>query len=183
MTLSIRAATAADGEAVDALLRACFAQPGEARLVAQLAIDGDLVLAMVADDEAAGIVGMVAASRMRVDADGAELAAVAIAPLAVAVEHRRTGIAELLVDAAIERLRTGGATLAFVLGEPGYYGRFGFRAESASGFASPYAGPFLLAMRLNEGRCIKAPGAALHAQAFAALARQAVQGPSGGERR
>lgn len=170
MTPAIRPATAADGEAVDSLLRGCFTHAAEARLVAQLAIDGDLVLAMVADDPVAGVVGMVAASRMTVDADGAELAAVAIAPLAVAAGHRRTGIAELLVDAALERLRAGGVTLAFVLGEPGYYGRFGFRAESADGFASPYAGPFLLATRLNDGPCIKAPGAALHAAAFATLA-------------
>ncbi|MEP9402834.1 GNAT family N-acetyltransferase [Sphingomonas silueang] len=168
----IRAATAADAPAVDALLRACFPRDEEARLVQRLAIDGDLVLVLVAED-AGAITGMVAASRMHVTADTREVAAVAVAPLAVAREARGQGVGEALMAVAIAHLREGGAELAFVLGDPAFYDRFGFSADVARGFDSPYAGDYLMALRLNEGPCIRAPGTAAHAAAFAALGETA----------
>ncbi len=168
----IRAATGADAPAVDALLRACFPRDAEARLVQQLAIDGDLVLVLVAED-AGAVVGMVAASRMHVTADTREVAAVAVAPLAVDRAARGQGVGEALVAAAIAHLRSAGVELGFVLGDPAYYGRFGFEAATARGFDSPYAGEYLLGIRLNDGPCVHAPGTATHAQAFAALGEDA----------
>lgn len=168
----IRAATGADAPAVDGLLRACFPRDAEARLVQRLAIDGDLVLVMVAED-AGAVTGMVAASRMHVTADTREVAAVAIAPLAVARDARGQGVGEALVAAAIAHLRGAGVELAFVLGDPAYYGRFGFDAATARGFDSPYAGEYFMGIRLNDGPCIHTPGTATHAQAFAALGEDA----------
>lgn len=168
----IRAATGADAPAVDSLLRACFPRDAEARLVQQLAIDGDLVLVLVAEEDGA-IAGMIAASRMQVTADTREVAAVAIAPLAVARAARGQGVGEALVAAAIGHLRSAGVELAFVLGDPGYYGRFGFEAATARGFDSPYAGDNLMGIRLNDGPCIHTPGTAAHARAFAALGEDA----------
>ncbi|MFD1035429.1 GNAT family N-acetyltransferase [Sphingomonas hankookensis] len=168
----IRAATGADAPAVDALLRACFPRDAEARLLQQLAIDGDLVLVLVAEDDGA-VVGMIAASRMQVAADTREIAAVAIAPLAVDRTARGQGVGEALVAAAIAHLRSAGVELGFVLGDPAYYGRFGFEATTARGFDSPYAGEYLLGIRLNDGPCVHTPGMAAHAQAFAALGEDA----------
>ncbi|WP_156357729.1 GNAT family N-acetyltransferase [Sphingomonas sp. Leaf62] len=168
----IRAATGADAPVVDALLRTCFPRDQEARLVQQLAIDGDLVLVLVAEDGDA-VVGMIAASRMQVTADTREVAAVAIAPLAVAKTARGQGVGEALVAAAIAHLRSAGVELAFVLGDPAYYGRFGFEAITASGFDSPYAGEYFMGIRLNDGPCIHTPGTAAHARAFAALGEDA----------
>ncbi len=164
----IRAATGGDAPAVDALLRACFPRDAEARLVQRLAIDGDLVLVLVAED-AGAITGMITASRMHATADTREIAAVAIAPLAVARDMRGQGVGEALVAAAIAHLRGSGAELAFVLGDPAFYDRFGFSADVARGFDSPYAGEYLLALRLNDGPCIRTPGTATHAAAFATL--------------
>ncbi|KQM13715.1 hypothetical protein ASE73_11425 [Sphingomonas sp. Leaf24] len=168
----IRAATGADAPVVDALLRTCFPRDEEARLVQQLAIDGDLVLVLVAEDDDA-VVGMIAASRMQVAADTREVAAVAIAPLAVVRAARGQGVGEALVAAAIAHLRSAGVELAFVLGDPDYYGRFGFDAATARGFDSPYAGENFLGIRLNDGPCVHTPGAATHARAFAALGEDA----------
>ncbi len=170
----IRAATGADAPVVDTLLRTCFPRDAEARLVQQLAIDGDLVLVLVlvAEDDDA-VIGMIAASRMRVTADTREVAAVAIAPLAVAKTARGQGVGEALVAAAIAHLRSAGVELAFVLGDPAYYGRFGFEAITASGFDSPYAGEYFMGIRLNDGPCIHTPGTAAHARAFAALGEDA----------
>ena len=47
------------------------------------------------------------------------------------------------------RAREGGWAAAFVLGDPAYYGRFGFRADAARGYASPYAGEHFLALPLG----------------------------------
>ncbi|MGW8190277.1 GNAT family N-acetyltransferase [Sphingomonas hankookensis] len=168
----IRAATGADAPAVDSLLRACFPRDAEARLVQQLAINGDLVLVLVAED-AGVVVGMIAASRMQVTADTREIAAVALAPLAVARAARGQGVGEALVAAAIAHLRSAGVELAFVLGDPAYYGRFGFEAATARGFDSPYAGEHFMGIRLNDGPCVHTPGAAAHARAFAALGEDA----------
>ena len=38
----------------------------------------------------------------------------------------------------------------FVLGNPAYYGRFGFRGESAIGYVSPYSGPHFMALPFIE---------------------------------
>ena len=70
-------------------------------------------------------------------------------------------------------LRSARVELAFVLGDPAYYGRFGFEAATARGFDSPYAGEYFLGIRLNDGPCVHTPGAASHARAFAALGEDA----------
>ena len=105
MTITIRAALGPDVVAIDALLRASFPRADEADLVRRLCIDGDMVLVLVAVDEEAGdLAGMVAFSRMQADAGGKEIAAVALAPVAVAAAYRRQGVAEALIHAGIERL-------------------------------------------------------------------------------
>ncbi|MEH3100013.1 GNAT family N-acetyltransferase [Sphingomonas adhaesiva] len=176
MAIAIRPAGAPDVAAIDALLRASFPAPDEADLVRRLCVDGDMVLMLVAIDEDAGtLAGAIAFSRMRVmltDVDGGEKAvpAVALAPLAVAPEWRQQGVAEALVRGGIDALEAAGVVLCFVLGEPGYYERFGFHADHARNFASPYAGDYFMALPLQGGLMpCGVRGAADHAGAFAAL--------------
>lgn len=171
MTVAIRAATGGDVAAIDALLRRAFPQPDEARLVQQLCVDGDMVLTLVADDEDSGeLAGIVAFSRMDVEVDGKVIASVALAPVAVARHYRRQGVAEALIQAGLAHLGDAGAMLCFVLGDPAYYGRFGFSADWARGFASPYAGDYLMALPLQGGAMpCGVRGRADHAAAFAQL--------------
>ncbi|NML07771.1 N-acetyltransferase [Sphingomonas sp. G-3-2-10] len=171
MTIAIRGATGGDVAAIDALLRISFPQPAEAQLVQQLCIDGDMVLTLVADDEETGMLAGVAVfSRMAVEIDGKPIAAVALAPVAVSPSHRRQGVAEALIGAGLRHLGDAGAMIAFVLGDPDYYERFGFSTEWASGFASPYAGDYLMAMPLQDGKMpCGVRGEAVHAAAFARL--------------
>ena len=171
MTISIRSATGGDVAAIDALLRASFPAPDEARLVQQLCIDGDMILTLVADDdESGGLAGMVAFSRMQVEVGGKAIASVALAPVAVAASHRRQGVAEALIQAGLDHLRDAGAMLCFVLGEPAYYGRFGFDSDWAKGFESPYAGDYLMALPLHDGAMpCGVRGEARHAPAFQQL--------------
>jgi putative acetyltransferase len=53
-----------------------------------------------------------------------------LGPLAVAPGWQRRGIGTALVRDGLRRLREIGATQVLVLGDPAYYGRFGFRPES-----------------------------------------------------
>ncbi|MDP1027280.1 N-acetyltransferase [Sphingomonas sp. KR1UV-12] len=171
MTIAIRPAGADHVAAIDALLRSCFPRGEEADLVRNLCIAGDMVLVLAAIDEDEGaVVGTVAFSRMAVEIGGRSIPAVALAPIAVASTHRHQGVAEALVHAGIEQLETAGIILCFVLGDPGYYTRFGFAADVASGFSSPYAGEYLMALPLQGGLIpCGVRGNASHAAAFAML--------------
>jgi putative acetyltransferase len=174
VTVAIRAATGGDVAAIDALLRRAFPEPDEALLVQRLCIDGDMVLTLVADDEDTGeLAGMVAFSRMDVEIGGKTIAAVALAPVAVAKHYRKQGVGEALVQAGLGHLGDAGAMLCFVLGDPDYYGRFGFAADWARGFASPYAGDYLMAVPLQGGAMpCGVRGKADHAAAFAQLGQE-----------
>ncbi|WP_085808199.1 GNAT family N-acetyltransferase [Sphingomonas sp. TZW2008] len=171
MTIAIRPAAAADVPRIDALLRGCFPAPDEADLVRELCLAGDMVLTMVAEDEEAGeIVGAVVFSRMAVSVNDRSVAAVALAPIAVAHAYRRQGVADALIHAAHERLEAARVVLSFVLGEPAFYGRFGYDAAVARNFASPYAGELFMALPLQGGLVpCGVRDAAHHALAFARL--------------
>ncbi|MEG8038115.1 N-acetyltransferase [Sphingomonas sp. LR60] len=171
MTIAVRPAAGGDVAAIDALLRAVFTRADEADLVRQLCVDGDMVLMTVAVDEERGaLVGAVAFSRMAVDVGGKAIAAVALAPVAVAETYRRQGVAEALIHAGIERIEAARVVLCFVLGEPAFYTRFGFHGDYAKNFASPYAGEHLMALPIQGGLIpCGERGAATHAPAFARL--------------
>ena len=167
--IEIRPARGDDVAAIDGLFLRTFPAPEEARLVRDLCIDGDMVLMLVAS-EADVVVGSVAFSRMAVEVGGKSVPAVALAPVAVERDYRQQGIAEALIQAGLERLEQEGVVLCFVLGEPDYYGRFGFAADVASGFESPYAGDYFMAMPLQGGLIpCGVRGRADHAPAFARL--------------
>lgn len=175
MTIAIRPATGGDVAAIDALLRRSFPAADEALLVQRLCVDGDMVLTLVADDEESGeLAGMVAFSRMTVEADGRVIPGVALAPVAVERSYRRQGVAEALVQAGLNHLGDAGAAVCFVLGDPAYYGRFGFSAEHAEGFQSPYAGEYFMAVPLQGDKlACGARGRAEHAAAFGRLGQAA----------
>ena len=165
MSARVRAERFGDAAAVRAVLCAAFPTAEEADLVDQLRADGDAAIALVAE-EAGEIVGHVLLSRMAVEADGRPLRALGLGPLAVLPARQRRGIGAALVREAIARARHAGEAMMFVVGDPAYYRRFGFTAEAAAAFASPYAGPHLMALALAD---IGVPqrGTAAYAPAFA----------------
>ena len=162
MPMTIRDEARADYSAVEALAERAFGGPGEARLVARLREDGDAAISLVGDEDGR-IVGHVLFSPLR-----APMRALALAPVAVAPERQRQGLGSALVREGLARARSEGWRAVFVLGEPAYYGRFGFSAALARGFESVYAGPYLQAIALGE-RLPVMHGRIDHAPAFAAL--------------
>lgn len=53
-----------------------------------------------------------------------------LGPLAVAPARQRNGIGSALVEAGLQRLKQDGTKRVFVLGDPNFYGRFGFQPDS-----------------------------------------------------
>ncbi|TIR57524.1 MAG: N-acetyltransferase, partial [Mesorhizobium sp.] len=94
-------------------------------------------------------------------------AAVALAPLAVEPSFHGTGIGGALIREAHVRLKEAGEALAVVLGDPAYYGRFGYTHARAEKFESEYQGEALQALAWGDA---PEAGRLLYASAFTALA-------------
>jgi putative acetyltransferase len=117
--------------------------PAEARLVERLRAEDDAMLSLVARVGTAAV-GHVLFSRL-----AAPFPALALAPLAVRSEHQGRGIGSALVRAGLAEAEARGWRGVFVVGDPGFYRRFGFDPARAQGFATPYPGPFLMARSLG----------------------------------
>jgi putative acetyltransferase len=144
----IRRERTGDAPGVRCELRASFAGKVEADLVERLRASGHLVLALVAE-QPGGIAGYVAFPRLNLATRGRLTPAMGLAPVGVLPQRQRQGIGGALIRAGLAQLQATGERIVFVLGEPGYYGRFGFRA--VDGYVSPYAGPYFLVLKLAPG--------------------------------
>jgi putative acetyltransferase len=166
VTLVVRAETLADHDAIRAVHESAFPTPQEADLVDSLRVDDDLVLSLVALEDDA-IVGHVAFSRMTVNSDAGDFPALALAPVGVIPEFQGEGVGTALIGNGLQLLAKKGEALVFVLGEPDYYGRFGFSAELAAGFISPFPGPYFQLRRLAGD--VPVSGSVHYAYAFSEL--------------
>ena len=137
--ITIRDETARDRDAVRAVHRTAFADEIVVRIVDDLSRSGEAVISHVAEHETK-VVGHVMFSRL-----GAPMRAVTLSPLGVHPDFQRQGIGSALVRKGLERARQDKWQAVFLLGSPAYYGRFGFTAAAAEGYASPYYGwPFMV---------------------------------------
>lgn len=147
--MSIRMATPGDRAAIRLVEEHAFGQAAEAGLVDALVESTDAVLELVAVEEGA-VVGHILFSRLYVEKDGERTPAVALAPLAVEPSFHGTGIGGALVREAHVRLKAAGETLSIVLGDPDYYGRFGYSHKRAARFESEYQCDALQALAWGE---------------------------------
>jgi len=147
--MNIRQETPGDVADVRDILRVAFAGGQEADLVDTLRRDGTLLLSLVAED-AGRLVGHVGFSRVWVEQPQQRLPAMSLAPLSVVEDRRRRGVAAALVEQGHRYLRTTGETIVFVLGNPAYYGRFGYSAGAATAFDCAYAGSHFQVLALTD---------------------------------
>ena len=132
----IRTVRPADHPAIEAVLTAAFGRADEAALVARLRADEDAMFELVAEEDGE-VVGHILFSRLwadRFDLYGA------LAPLAVHPSRHRQGLGSRLVRSGLECAREFGCFGLLVLGDPAYYGRFGFSADTAREVSAPYRG-------------------------------------------
>ncbi len=167
--MEIRPAVAGDGDAIRNVHLRAFETPLEADLVERLERDGDAMISLIAAEDGA-IAGHILFSRMRVTAEERKVKALGLAPVAVIPDRQGQGIGAQLIEAGIAAAVEKDAEMIFVLGEPDYYGRFGFQAETAAPFASPYAGRYLQAKALRDDFSLPSSGRADYAPAFAEIA-------------
>lgn len=129
-----------DAEAVHAVLVAAFGREAEARLVQRLRASARIACAMVAEEKGR-VLGHVVFSRIAVERGDAEIPMLALAPLAVLPAFQRLGIGSALVSAGLERCRMERHARVLVVGDPVYYGRFGFVPASRFGLKCPFPVP------------------------------------------
>jgi putative acetyltransferase len=163
--VNIRPERSDDAAAIRRILIAAFSGSAEADLVERLRRDGDLVLALAADD--GELNGYVAFPRLRVESEAGSVDVVGLAPVAVAPDRQRRSIGSALIREGHRRLIGRGESLIFVLGHAAYYPRFGYSLAAAAPFDSDYAGPHFMALRLNESA--PAAGKVRYPAAFADL--------------
>ena len=126
--LRIRDERPADAADIAAVTRAAFAgtpysRGTEPAIVAALRAAGALPVSLVAE-EGGEILGHVAFSPLSIE--GAGPGWFGIGPLSVRPDRQRAGIGSALVEAGLGRIRDAGAAGCVLVGEIGYYARFGF---------------------------------------------------------
>jgi putative acetyltransferase len=128
MSPPIRPAKPADMPAIEVLYTAAFATEDLRPLVRALLALEEGVLSLVAPAPA-GLAGHIAFTRCTIRTQAGQVAL--LGPLAVLPARQRQGIGAGLITAGLAQLRAAGVRHVLVLGDPAYYGRFGFRQEHA----------------------------------------------------
>lgn len=124
----IRPEAADDAAAITNLIQTAFATAvhrsgTEGPIVSALRTAGELTVSLVAESDGQ-LVGHVAISPVRIS-DGST-GWYGLGPVAVLPAQQRLGIGAALIRQALDNLRDLGAAGCVVLGDPGYYARFGF---------------------------------------------------------
>ena len=158
----VRAEQAADAVAVHRIHELAFGRRDEADLVDNLRGEGVILCSLVAEIDACPA-GNVLFTRMWI---GARTEAVALAPVAVLPGHQRRGIGAALIREGLDRLRRLGEQIVLVLGEPGYYSRFGFSVEKAASLSSPFPAEAFMALELAPGALDGVQGPVRYAKSF-----------------
>ena len=131
MIFTVRGEASADAPAIEAVTVRAFSNAPhtshtEQHIVNALRARGKLTLSLVAEVDGA-LVGHVALSPVTIS-DGSS-GWFGLGPVSVLPEYQRRGVGSQLTREALRRLRERGASGCVVLGEPGYYSRFGFRVD------------------------------------------------------
>ena len=144
-----------DQPAIRAVTLAAFtghphSQQTEAVIVDALRRAGALAVSLVAV-EGGELVGHIAFSPVTID--GSNSGWFGLGPVSVTPQHQGRGIGSRLISDGLAHLKAQGANGCVVVGDPGYYRRFGFRPEAGLTYADAPAAYFQ-ALPFNEGAAI-----------------------------
>lgn len=129
----IRPEVPADAPAVRSVLEAAFLGGCEARLVDLIRERGRAQVSLVAELQGE-IVGHILFSEVTIGA----ARGTGLAPVCVVPAQQKRGIGKALVNAGLEACRKLGLPWCVVLGDPAYYGQFGFVNAARLGIANEY---------------------------------------------
>lgn len=131
MSIKIRRETSSDAQVIEAVTVAAFLNAPhtshtEQYIVSALRRAGKLAVSLVAEIDGI-VIGHVAISPVSIS-DGTS-GWFGLGPISVVPQYQRRGVGSQLMREGLRLLRERGASGCVVLGEPEYYGRFGFRAD------------------------------------------------------
>jgi putative acetyltransferase len=131
VAFEIRGETPADEKSIEAVTKAAFLNAAHSSHTEQYIVDalrraGKLAMSLVATADGV-VIGHAALSPVSIS-DGAE-GWFGLGPLSVLPQHQRHGVGSRLMCEALRLLLDRDAAGCVVLGEPEYYGRFGFKAD------------------------------------------------------
>jgi putative acetyltransferase len=157
MRITIRAERTADTEAIASLTEAAFkdipySSHTEQHIVSALRRCNQLTVSLVALDYGV-VVGHVAISPVTISSGASGW--YGLGPISVLPKRQRRGIGSKLMRAAIAQLQRAGAAGCVVLGDPSYYGQFGFKNQDAlelPGVPREYFQALLFAGEIPSGR-------------------------------
>jgi len=117
-----------DGAAIREVIAAAFkpvpySRQTEVAIYDALRAAGAMTVALVAEEDGA-VVGHIVLSRVTIGGTAGDW--LGAGPVAVRPDRQRRGIGGALVEAALERARRLGAPGCVLVGDPAFYGRFGF---------------------------------------------------------
>lgn len=124
--IHIRESLPTDREALEELYPAAFPDEDLLPLIRELLDEKENVFSLVAvRDEA--IIGNIVFTICGVTGRSEKVSL--LAPLAVRPDSQKQGVGRALIQEGLNQQKNEGATEVFVLGDPAYYGRFGFAQE------------------------------------------------------
>lgn len=154
MRVVIRPFDPKDAEAVQAVHNAAFdGREDEARLVRQLHAAGATPVSLVGVDEDSGsVAGHVLFSPVEIEGDEPVAGILGLAPIGVLPEYQGRGVGSQLIRAGLEACRDAGYGMVVLLGDPGYYSRFGFVRAGNYGLGNEYgADEHFMVLELKRG--------------------------------
>ncbi len=166
---TIRPEQPSDYAATEEVNRLAFEQDAEADLVTNLreadSHDSALSLVAVRDGQ---VVGHILFSPILIETNGGNVAAMALAPMAVLPDFQGQGIGSSLVREGLEACRRAGHGILMVLGHADYYPRFGFKPANRHGLRAPFPVPdeVFMAMPLAPGGLDDISGVVRYPAAF-----------------
>lgn len=131
----IRDETAADIADIRTITKAAFAgkpysSQTEAEIIDGLRAASAVLLSLVAV-EGDAVIGNVVFSTVTI---GGETGWVGLGPVSVRPDRQARGVGSMLIREGLERMRASGAKGCVLVGDPGYYARFGFAAVPGLGY-------------------------------------------------
>jgi putative acetyltransferase len=131
----IRQEKPSDFQNIYALVKTAFetakvADGNEQDYVGKLRASGNYIpqLALVAEEDGK-LVGHIMLTETFVTTATSKFGALLLAPLSVALQYRKRGIGSALVEQSLQLARNMGYLAVFVVGDPEFYGRFGFKSS------------------------------------------------------
>ena len=172
MKLIIRAEEPRDRAAIQEVNLVAYGREDEARLVEDLREGHHARLSLVAD--AGGqIIAHVMFSAVQIMTDDGPMQALVLAPLAVHPDQQQHGLGSTLLKDGLYLAAQRHHRVVLVVGDPAFYGRFGFSAELTKNLKCRFSGENFLALELVTGALKGVNGMVLFPPPFAGPISQA----------